>query len=643
MGELYKKRGQIKRTFTGFMKKIAVFILSISILLSGCASKEPDFLSGGMQEINEGSMDFEKNQSISGSDDKKGADGNYTIRTEYYTSQVMNSRDRICAAYPQVAGMGDKEKEKEINDLILNDLIEGELGSEAAAFLNCDVYQLNLEYEITLQSPEVLSILYQGTSRRMFLPDPENNYRNNSNIHTITIDLVNAKKLELTDFTEINETFLKWIKQSVEYDKSPLYEAGILTKKELRERIVRVDENLPELINNAYYYTYCITPDTFIISVGDKESDQNYELIEVPREEHLNGECIHTDAEMHKPYMIMAQTYDGIADKEVNVIKYPQIAGMRDKEKEKAINRLILTDLEENEIGLYAQDLYGWDCMYHLDFLVIMRTPEILSILYEGESQNGYELEVSSHVHGITIDLVNAEKMELEDFIKIEDEFTKRLIESEDFMETLLEKGEITREKVRERIADAYYDLEGLTGKEDDYTFCAAPGTLLISFKIDFAPLLAEDFILIEVPMSYGIDKSREKDAEELFISEEEAVRLLLQEVYPETGNELFESIAEKDPEVPEGYQKPLHIYEWNPGQEDKYDYTERIDSYGMTEGYYYFDMYGGTYIYDAKQDRMRFVYSSYYAYRYVVNGTTGRICRFVMRIDKSEGEIRRL
>ena len=642
MGELYKKRGQIKRTFTGFMKKIAVFILSISILLSGCASKEPDFLSGGMQEINEGSMDFEKNQSISGSDDKKGADGNYTIRTEYYTSQVMNSRDRICAAYPQVAGMGDKEKEKEINDLILNDLIEGELGSEAAAFLNCDVYQLNLEYEITLQSPEVLSILYQGTSRRMFLPDPENNYRNNSNIHTITIDLVNAKKLELTDFTEINETFLKWIKQSVEYDKSPLYEAGILTKKELRERIVRVDENLPELINNAYYYTYCITPDTFIISVGDKESDQNYELIEVPREEYLNGECIHTDAEMHKPYMIMAQTYDGIADKEVNVIKYPQIAGMRDKEKEKAINRLILTDLEENEIGLYAQDLYGWDCMYHLDFLVIMRTPEILSILYEGESQNGYELEVSSHVHGITIDLVNAEKMELEDFIKIEDEFTKRLIESEDFMETLLEKGEITREKVRERIADAYYDLEGLTGKED-YTFCAAPGTLLISFKIDFAPLLAEDFILIEVPMSYGIDKSREKDAEELFISEEEAVRLLLQEVYPETGNELFESIAEKDPEVPEGYQKPLHIYEWNPGQEDKYDYTERIDSYGMTEGYYYFDMYGGTYIYDAKQDRMRFVYSSYYAYRYVVNGTNGRICRFVMRIDKSEGEIRRL
>lgn len=643
MGELYKKRGQVRRIFTGFMKKIAVFILSISILLSGCASKEPDFLSGGMQEINEGSMDFEKNQSISGSDDTKGVDGNYTIRTEYYTSQVMNSRDRICAAYPQIAGMGDKEKEKEINDLILNDLIEGELGSEAAAFLNCDVYQLNLEYEITLQSPEVLSILYQGTSRRMFLPDPENNYRNNSNIHTITIDLVNAKKLELTDFTEINETFLKWIKQSVEYDKSPLYEAGILTKKELRERIVRVDENLPELINNAYYYTYCITPDTFIISVGDKESDQNYELIEVPREEYLNGECIHTDAEMHKPYMIMAQTYDGIADKEVNVIKYPQIAGMRDKEKEKAINRLILTDLEENEIGLYAQDLYGWDCMYHLDFLVIMRTPEILSILYEGESQNGYELEVSSHVHGITIDLVNAEKMELEDFIKIEDEFTKRLIESEDFMETLLEKGEITREKVRERIADAYYDLEGLTGKEDDYTFCAAPGTLLISFKIDFAPLLAEDFILIEVPMSYGIDKSREKDAEELFISEEEAVRLLLQEVYPETGNELFESIAEKDPEVPEGYQKPLHIYEWNPGQEDKYDYTERIDSYGMTEGYYYFDMYGGTYIYDAKQDRMRFVYSSYYAYRYVVNGTNGRICRFVMRIDKSEGEIRRL
>lgn len=148
---------------------------------------------------------------------------------------------------------------------------------------------------------------------------------------------------------------------------------------------------------------------------------------------------------------------------------------------------------------------------------------------------------------------------------------------------------------------------------------------------------------MIEVPMSYGIDKSREKDAEELFISEEEAVRLLLQEVYPETGNELFESIAEKDPEVPEGYQKPLHIYEWNPGQEDKYDDTERIDSYGITEGYYYFDMYGGTYTYDEKQDRMRFVYSSHYAYRYVVNATTGRICRFVMRIDKSEGEIRRL
>ncbi len=643
MGELYKKRGQIKRTFTGFMKKIAVFILSISILLSGCASKEPDFLSGGMQEINEGSMDFEKNQSISGSDDKKGADGNYTIRTEYYTSQVMNSRDRICAAYPQVAGMGDKEKEKEINDLILNDLIEGELGSEAAAFLNCDVYQLNLEYEITLQSPEVLSILYQGISRRMFLPDPENNYRNNSNIHTITIDLVNAKKLELTDFTEINETFLKWIKQSVEYDKSPLYEAGILTKKELRERIVRVDENLSELINNAYYYTYCITPDTFIISVGDKESDQNYELIEVPREEYLNGECIHTDAEMHKPYMIMAQTYDGIADKEVNVIKYPQIAGMRDKEKEKAINRLILTDLEENEIGLYAQDLYGWDCMYHLDFLVIMRTPEILSILYEGESQNGYELEVSSHVHGITIDLVNAEKMELEDFIKTENRFAERLLKAEDFMEPLLEKDEITKEEVRERMPDAYCDLIGLTGKEYYYTFCVTPDTLLLSFKIDSAPLLTGDYILIEVPVEYVIDEAKEKATEEICISEEEAVRLLLQELYPQVGNELFESLAVKDPKVPEGFQKPLHIYEWNSKQKDKYEHVERIDSYGMTEGYYYFDLYGGTYTCDSNEDKMRFNYDSYYAYRYGVNGTTGKICRFVMRIDKSEGEIRRL
>lgn len=212
----------------------------------------------------------------------------YTIKTELYTSRVISNEDIINVKYPQIVGLEDPLREEAINELILKDLIENEIEYFAHGFSENDVYDLDLDYQITMQTPEVLSILFQGSSKYCTgigagFPDARDSCYNSFNIYALNIDLVNAVKLKLTDFTEINEKLLKDLEQSSDYT-NPLLEGKFITKEELYNMMPKEYSGLIRLIEGQYYNTFCITPDSYIISVEISPIIGNYVLITVPRD-----------------------------------------------------------------------------------------------------------------------------------------------------------------------------------------------------------------------------------------------------------------------------------------------------------------------------------------------------------------------
>jgi hypothetical protein len=116
--------------------------------------------------------------------------------------------------FPQIDGLDDFEKQAKINDLIKN---------EAISVLNyyletrSDV-EIEINYEITLQTSKLLSIQYYGMGTVSGAAHP------NKLFYTTNIDLVDEKKLRLSDIVSIDSKFANkfingeftpmWIEQS---------------------------------------------------------------------------------------------------------------------------------------------------------------------------------------------------------------------------------------------------------------------------------------------------------------------------------------------------------------------------------------------------------------------------------------------
>lgn len=253
------------------------------LLLMGCGKQENIIPISG--NINESMSNTSK-------DNNEGNDiitnQEYTIITAIYTSQVISEEDIINVKYPQITGLGDPVKEQKINDLIMNDLIENEIEYFAQNFMDGDVYDLELDYQITMQTPEILSILFQGNSKYCTgigagFSNARDSYSNTFNIYAMNIDLLNVEKLELTDFTKIDTELFEKLKQSTDYT-NPLLEGGFITKEELYRMMPKQYSGLTALIEGEYYNTFCITSDAYIISVGISPIVGGYVLIKIPRE-----------------------------------------------------------------------------------------------------------------------------------------------------------------------------------------------------------------------------------------------------------------------------------------------------------------------------------------------------------------------
>lgn len=197
----------------------------------------------------------------------------------YSITAATFTKHNIKIQYPQIKGLADNSKEKTINDLIKKDILNSQVeeptrGSDA--YYTIDELSLDLKYQVTMKTTELLSVVYTGSAYVKGSAFPTNN------IYTITIDLKNATKLKLSDFTTIDTNLAQEIKQSTAVTND-VVKSG-MDKETLIAAIQ--DMNDQSLIRNLKedwaYNTFYITPNSLVVSVGVAHAIGDYALIELP-------------------------------------------------------------------------------------------------------------------------------------------------------------------------------------------------------------------------------------------------------------------------------------------------------------------------------------------------------------------------
>ncbi|NLL78918.1 MAG: DUF4163 domain-containing protein [Clostridiales bacterium] len=207
---------------------------------------------------------------------KKSADlESYSILTETYDLNDVHMK------YPQIQGWKDEDKEREVNRLIRDTLIENQIESLPETYSAQRDLILNMEYKITMQSDEILSILYTGNSQ-FKTPCESNSYY--FEVDTITIDLKNVKRMELNDFVNIDLNFIHKIRNSEKVTNE------IIARGEDKEKYISyfLEETDDETIKRSLrkqneHYKFCVTEDSMIIALDITHAGGDYLLAEISR------------------------------------------------------------------------------------------------------------------------------------------------------------------------------------------------------------------------------------------------------------------------------------------------------------------------------------------------------------------------
>jgi hypothetical protein len=161
---------------------------------------------------------------------------NFEIITKTYVNKNVKIK------YPQIINFSDADKQKQINDLIKNDIINDyqkdvsrlvgyafDTYKEAEAGLTEDV-----NYYIKLNSPKLLSVLYVKNASIPKSAHP-NNY-----VHSINIDIEKGNTLKFKDFINIDDSFVEKLKNVKARIWIPKVLPGIEAADELNKELAGI-------------------------------------------------------------------------------------------------------------------------------------------------------------------------------------------------------------------------------------------------------------------------------------------------------------------------------------------------------------------------------------------------------------------
>lgn len=135
---------------------------------------------------------------------------------------------------------------------------------------------MNWNYQVTMSTPELLSVIYTGNSKIEGAAFPTND------IYAITIDLKNSIKLKLSDFTTIDTNLAQKIKQSTAVTNEAVKNG--MDRNDLITVIQNTDYQtlIKGLKEEWAYNTFYVTPNSLVVSVDVAHAAGDYALVELP-------------------------------------------------------------------------------------------------------------------------------------------------------------------------------------------------------------------------------------------------------------------------------------------------------------------------------------------------------------------------
>lgn len=181
-------------------------------------------------------------------------------------------QENVRVEYPQITGLADTDIELIVNDIIKDNVDKRNEDNTSNAGLH-----VNETYQVTMNSNEYISILY---IRGHYIEGNSQHW--DTVLYGITIDLQTGKKLELSDFVTLDREFVQKIKQSTAVTNE-LVKNG-MDKNKLIDAIKQIGESdiLYGLQEGWNSYTYYLTQDSLVISLGVSYELGDYALVEFP-------------------------------------------------------------------------------------------------------------------------------------------------------------------------------------------------------------------------------------------------------------------------------------------------------------------------------------------------------------------------
>ncbi|MBL4931612.1 PdaC/SigV domain-containing protein [Clostridium paridis] len=179
-------------------RMIILLLCSLFVLsLSACGSKEAKDNIESKTSTTDTSVQKNVGNNSENTEQKPEVKNNVDYKVTKLSASKSDNKIKYNIKYPEISGLSDEGKQKEINAILKNEALKvlsyymDALGS----------VELNVDYNITLKSPYILSVQYTGSGFASNAAHP------NSLFYTTNINMNTGNRLRLKDVINIDKNF----------------------------------------------------------------------------------------------------------------------------------------------------------------------------------------------------------------------------------------------------------------------------------------------------------------------------------------------------------------------------------------------------------------------------------------------------
>lgn len=165
----------------------------------------------------------------------KGEENSYNVITEKFTKG-----DAIVISYPIITGLSDSSTQQRVNNLLKTEAFSEFTDYSKDQGINIEDLALSMEYEISYQNNNFLSVCYKGYVYLQGAAYPRSLFT------TVNIDMNEGKRIKLSDMVNLDYELVQKVEEELYsyIDKNPDW--AVVYRQELNNDL------LDELVNTDY-------------------------------------------------------------------------------------------------------------------------------------------------------------------------------------------------------------------------------------------------------------------------------------------------------------------------------------------------------------------------------------------------------